>query len=67
MAEMTAQIPTERFLEVLATRLDAAKAADRRFAMNLALDDVGERYVIWLKTRCCISARRQPRMMRMCR
>lgn len=49
MAEMTAQIPTERFLEVLATRLDAAKAADRRFAMNLALEDVGERYVIWLE------------------
>jgi len=49
MAEMTAQIPTERFLEVLATRLDAVKAADRRFVMNLALDDVGERYVIWLE------------------
>ena len=49
MAEMTAHIPTERFLELLATRLDASKAAGRRFAMNLALDDVGERYVIWLE------------------
>ncbi|MBV8248423.1 MAG: MBL fold metallo-hydrolase [Comamonas sp.] len=49
MAEMIAQIPTERFLEVMATRLDAGRAAGQRFSMNLALSDVGENYVIWLE------------------
>lgn len=49
MAEMMAQVPTERFLEVLATRLDGSKAEGRRFAMNLDLSDVGEQYRLWLE------------------
>lgn len=49
MAEMMAQVPTERFLEVLATRLDGAKAEGQRFAMNLDLSDVGEQYRLWLE------------------
>lgn len=49
MGEMMAQVPTERFLEVLATRLDGSQAEGKRFAMNLDLSDVGEQYRLWLE------------------
>ena len=46
---MLEHAPIERFLEAMAARLDADKAAGEEMIVNLVFTDVGESYVLELK------------------
>ena len=44
--DMMEQTPIARFLEAMATRLDAEKAGDARFTINLVFSDLKQSYVL---------------------
>ncbi|HTP60932.1 MAG TPA: alkyl sulfatase dimerization domain-containing protein, partial [Burkholderiales bacterium] len=49
LVEMLAQTPIERFLEAMATNLDAAAAEGKDFKVNLVLSDTKESFVLWIE------------------